>query len=188
MRGVDLAGGETALEVAASHEQSLAVGGLADAQGEGGYLTAAGRDPGEVVAGKDLKVVLADLLAAPGHIGLLLVGHHLGGQHLSIVIGAAHIDGILIGIMATQDGATRQTSIDIGANPNVVYQKIENPRNRATLVKYIHFFRVATVPINHYPGRYIFFSHYLGGRFGWKASEASRDFNCQVNWQISMVL
>lgn len=115
-----LAGRQAAAEVATSHIQGLAVAGLAHAERVGRYEATAGRDPGEVIADEHLIVVLADLLAAPGHVGLLLVGHHLGGQHLAIVEGTAHENGILVGVMATENGASWQASVDIAANPLVV--------------------------------------------------------------------
>jgi len=120
-----LAGREAALEVATTHVQGLTLAGLAHTDGVGRDEATAGRDPGVMVTDEDLEVVLADLLAAPGNVGLLLAGHHLRRQHLAIVVGTTHIDGILVGIVASKDGARWQGSVNVGANPGVVCKQVE---------------------------------------------------------------
>lgn len=98
---MDLAGGEAALEVTTAHVQGLTLASLAHLDGMGRDRSTTGRDPGEVITDKNLEVMLADLLTAPWYIGLLLAGHHLRWQHLSIVVGTAHKDGILVGVVAS---------------------------------------------------------------------------------------
>lgn len=107
VRWMHLAGRQTALEIAATHKQRLPLGGLAHAQSMRRHLAMAGRYPAVMVSGEDLVIVLANLLAAPGHVRLMLVGYHLGGEHVAVVIGAAHIDRILIRIVAGGDGKWR---------------------------------------------------------------------------------
>lgn len=73
-----------------------------------------------MVSGKNLNVVFVMFLATPSDIGLLLVGNHLGWQHISIVIGTANVDWISIGIMTGVNGEWRQILIYVCGNPGVI--------------------------------------------------------------------
>lgn len=123
VRGMHLAGRQAAREVAATHVERFPVGGTTHAQCMRWHTTVAGAHPVVVVTRQYFHVVLVDLLATPGDIGLLLARYHLGGQHVAVVNGTTHVDGIVVRVVASYDGHGGQRTVHVGGYPVLLYGK-----------------------------------------------------------------
>lgn len=125
MRLMDFARCETAIVVATADVQGLAIASASTDNGAAGHIAKGVGHPAIAVAGEQLKVVFHVLLSAVWHIGAALVWYHLGGQQIALVVGAAHIDGIAIDVVAGHNGAghniaARRTDPGLGLDEHLV--------------------------------------------------------------------